>query len=275
MGIWGSLARIGGFAASLIPGVGPVASALLNIGGAAAGEVLDSKGRKVDPTKTKSANERDARYADINAELQNLDKLDASGESFGELRHRGTALYDKGGAGIDTSRETAAPVKGYYNTLLNGSREATASLLQPEVSTVLGQYDTAMDTVREFAGRGGGRNRTLAEMPTMKVGAYGKALQGVRPQAAEGLAKAAESEASLGLQEAGLGLGTMTQGIGGSADIAKAKQAGRQDLLRTKYGDVASQRSADQADKQAGRQLWSDLGLGAGRLITDIITRKK
>lgn len=75
----------------------------------------------------------------------------------------------------------------YYSTILNGNRQATQALLNPQVSTVLGQYDSAAKAAAELGPRGGGRTEQMAEIPTKKVGVYENALDTAQPQAAKGL----------------------------------------------------------------------------------------
>ncbi len=92
-----------------------------------------------------------------------------------------------------------APAKGedprsiqagqFNSTVLNGSQEATQSLLGPDVSTILDQYDNAAKAAEEFGPRGGGRALASAQAPFQKVAAYGKLLGGAKTKAADSLAQ--------------------------------------------------------------------------------------
>ncbi len=77
--------------------------------------------------------------------------------------------------------------ESYYRTALNGSSTATQSLLNPQVSTVLDQYDNAAKTAANLGPRGGGRTAIMAAAPFKKAGAYGQALAGATSGAAREL----------------------------------------------------------------------------------------
>ena len=94
-----------------------------------------------------------------------------------------------------------APVTQYYKTALGGNEGALRDLLGPEVSTVMGQYDTAAKTSAELGPRGGGRNAIMAEAPFQKAAAYGKALAGARTGAATGLLQAGQAEGQIAAGE--------------------------------------------------------------------------
>ena len=82
----------------------------------------------------------------------------------------------------------ASTAENYYRSALQGNQATTESMLSPEVSTVLGQYDNAAKTAANLGPRGGGRTATLAEAPFKKAGAYGQALAGVQGGAGKSLA---------------------------------------------------------------------------------------
>lgn len=155
MSFWSTLAGIG---TSLIPGVGPLIAPLV------AGGVSALTGGGGSPASTNNG------AVGVNPTFQKSPYVQ---EGVDALKQ-----------GIDAT----APAANYYKTALGGDRDALSSLLGPEVSTVLSQYDNAAKTAAEFAPRGGGANQVLAETPFKKVGAYGQALAGARSKAAAGSA---------------------------------------------------------------------------------------
>jgi len=72
----------------------------------------------------------------------------------------------------------------FYNTILGGNKEAISDLLNPQIGTVLGQYDNAAKSVAQFAPRGGGTTQTLAQLPFQKATTAGSAYQSALPGAA-------------------------------------------------------------------------------------------
>jgi hypothetical protein len=163
MSFWSTLAGIG---TSLIPGVGPFIAPLV-AGGINA---ITGGGGGSNPTSTNNGG------VGVNPTYQK------------------SPLVQQG---IDA----LSPAQTYYKGILGGDRDKLQGLLGPEISTVLSQYDNAAKTAAEFAPRGGGANRVLAEAPFEKAGAYGKMLAGARTGAAAGLAGIGEKIATVGTEE--------------------------------------------------------------------------
>jgi hypothetical protein len=101
----------------------------------------------------------------------------------------------------------------FWSTLLSGNRDAIADQMAPEASTIVSQYDAGRKAVSEFGARGGGKNSTLAELPTKQAGDIGKLMQGLRPEAAKQLSNIAQVLASLGLSQEQIGTALFSQTI--------------------------------------------------------------
>lgn len=121
-------------------------------------------------------------------------------------------LIDQGNTNVGAGVGRLNQAGNFYSTILGGNREQINSLLSPEVSTVLSQYDNAANTIKQFSPRGGGTTQTLAQLPFAKTAAAGQAYQGLLPSAASG-------EAGVGAAQAGIGTNLLAEagGAGGTA----------------------------------------------------------
>lgn len=108
------------------------------------------------------------------------------------------SLIDKGNAATTTGLNTLGSAGNFYNTILGGNRDAITSLLNPQVGTVLSQYDNAAKTVARQAPRGGGATSTLAALPFQKATTLGSAYQTALPGAAQGAASVGSATAGIG-----------------------------------------------------------------------------
>ncbi len=177
MGFWGSLA---GGLSSLIPGAGPLLAPL--VGGA-----INSITGGGD---TKTANQVNPALNDTLAQLK------ANGAT-------GAAAVNTGMSGLESAKRN-------YQAGANGSLEQLQSLYNPEISTVLSQYDNAAKSAAEFGPRGGGRTAAMAELPFRKAGAVGQIIGGARAGATQGLADVSGKEAQLGTSLTGQSTGALS-----------------------------------------------------------------
>lgn len=177
MGFWGSL---GSGLASIIPGVGPLIAPL--VGGA-----INSITGGGD-TKTASQ---------VNPALNDtLASLKANGAT-------GAAAVNTGVSGLESAKRN-------YQAGANGSLEELQSLYNPEISTVLSQYDNAAKSAAEFGPRGGGRTAMMAELPFKKAAAAGQVIGNARAGANAGLADVSGKEAQLGTSLTGQSTGALS-----------------------------------------------------------------
>jgi len=194
MGFWSILGSIAGSAISLIPGVGPIAGALIKGAGAVGGGVADA-------LTTKSG---------------------GSGATQGGMLSVDAGKSDPG---LADASQTLGQAKGYYQKALGGSQEEMEGLLGPEVSTVLGQYDNAAKTAAELGPRGGGRTAILAEAPFKKAGVYGQQLAGAKKGAVEGLTTIGQAQGQIGQAQNQFKLGQAGVNAGQNSSILRANEA--------------------------------------------------
>lgn len=205
MGFWSSLAGIASTAVGFIPGVGPIASGIMKAGLGIGGALGDS--------------------------------LSGPSSQTGNQASTTLPAYQQDPA--------VSAAEGYDRTALNGSRSATESMLSPQVSTVLGQYDNAAKTAANLGPRGGGRTAVLAEAPFKKAGAYGEALAGATSSAAKNLGE----------------LGTQ---VGGQKNQYAESQAGIN----------VDQNKTVMAGQQAANKQAAGVGGGIADILTSIINKK-
>ncbi len=104
----------------------------------------------------------------------------------------------KGNAALDTGLGSLGTAGHYYNTILGGNKDAIANLLNPQIGTVLSQYDNAAREVARNVPRGGGATATLAQNPFRKATAAGSAYQSALPGAAQGATNVGSATAGIG-----------------------------------------------------------------------------
>lgn len=224
MGFWSTLGGIVGTAVSFIPGVGPIAGGLIkaasSIGGAV-GDAVTGGGAGGGGSMLSVDASKQANQTSNPAVQQGLDTLQGP--------------------------------KSYLNGVMNGSQEETQGLLGPEVSTVLGQYDSAAKTAAELGPRGGGRTAILAEAPFKKVAAYGTALAGAKKTALDELPKIGEAESQIG--------NTQTQ-------LNNQFKLGQSNVNAEQNRNILT----GQAEKN---KAYNDIGSGIGGILTRIISGDK
>jgi len=216
------LSTLAGIGTSLIPGVGPFIAPFI---GGAVGALTGGGGN---PASTAGG------AAGVNPTFQK------------------SPFVQQGVDTIQNGIDAEQPAANYYKTALGGDRNALQSLLGPEVSTVLSQYDNAAKTAAEFAPRGGGTNQVLAEAPFQKAAAYGKALAGARSGAAAGLGK--------------IGSDIVTGG-GDIGRLGTAEEQG-QNSFNTSLARLNFERQQEQAKQVSG------LTGGIGSILANIFAGK-
>ncbi len=170
----------------------------------------------------------------------------------------------KGNAATDAGLSSLGNAGHYYNTILGGNREAIANLLNPQIGTVLSQYDNAAKEVARSAPRGGGATALLAQNPYRKATIAGQAYQSALPGAATGAA-------NVGAATAGVGTTLLGQSNSQSGNLLDWQK--HEDELKAAQGAGIS-KQLDNLDfdkiKGAGKSLGSLLakllhrGTGAG-----------
>ena len=88
---------------------------------------------------------------------------------------------------LDTSKRALSPALKYSEGILSGNPSERIAAVEPEVRSVLGQYDVARKVNAEFAPRGGGRTRAATELPYQQITAVQNILSKARPEAAKAL----------------------------------------------------------------------------------------
>lgn len=104
-----------------------------------------------------------------------------------------------------------------YQEAANGSMEDLQKMYNPQISTVMSQYDNAAKQAATMGPRGGGRTGVMAELPFKKAAAAGGIISNARAAAPAGMANVAATEGgigqalgALGTSETNAGLGVMT-----------------------------------------------------------------
>lgn len=226
MGFWSTLGNIAGVGLSLIPGVGPIAGGLIKAATGIGGAIGDSMTGGGPGGGGGTAGQVDPA---LNSNLAQIQKSAATG----------SAAVDSGVAGLNAAKRN-------YQTGANGSLEELQSLYNPEISTVLSQYDNAAKAAAEFGPRGGGRTALMAELPFKKASAAGQVIGGARAGANAGLAEVSGKEAQIGSSLTG-------QATSSTAALLQPK------LEQDKYNNENSK----------------SLGTGIGGILGNIFLNKK
>lgn len=141
----------------------------------------------------------------------------------------------------------------YYSTVLHGGEEATRSLLGPDVSTILSQYDQAAKTAAELGPKGGGRTAIEAEAPFQKAGAYGKLLASAKATAGAGLTTIGGQQTAAATARRGQDVSTLSSVLGGSSE----------------------QQRLQFEQNQANAKAFGQLGSGIGSTLVNLLNKPK
>ena len=102
---------------------------------------------------------------------------------------------------LPSSQQGLSTAAAYDTSLLSGNRDTTLAAVQPQVSSILAQYDVTKQANATLNPRGGGRAETDAQLPYKAAGDVQKLLQTVRPEAAKNLTQVSTEQGLLGQQE--------------------------------------------------------------------------
>jgi hypothetical protein len=108
----------------------------------------------------------------------------------------------------------------YYKTIMGGGEEATQSLLGPNVSTVLNQFDNASKAAAELGPRGGGRAAIQAETPFKKASAYTNLLGQAKSTAAAGMAGIGANQTAAATSRRSQDVSVLGTVLGGKTSLA-------------------------------------------------------
>jgi hypothetical protein len=151
----------------------------------------------------------------------------------------GTNLLNKGEGNVDSGAN-------YFNTLLNGNQENTASMLEPDINRIRAGNQNALQTASTLMPRGGGRAATLFNQPFQNNAQIQSLFNGARSGAAAGLAGIGGGQMGMGANLFGIGNGALNTGMGANTNLAN-------------YG---------LQQQQVTNGLWSGLGQGVAGLLT-------
>jgi len=258
MGFWSTLAKVGG-------AIGGIVGAPFTGGAslAATGALLGSLGgggkskANENPTQVSGFNPTPYKQPDMDPQAKDL---------LGQAIQTSKTGDDTLKSGLDTLNQS----KRYFQSAVGGNRDQLLDLLGPEVSTVLGQYDTAAKTASELSPRGAGRNAVLAETPFQKAQAVSALLPQARIAAAGKLADIGATEANIGSGLAGQKTGLVSQLLGVQQNQAQNALADRT-LQQQLY---QFEQALKQQNGQAKAQLLTDIGSSVGSLLVNIFKGK-
>lgn len=187
------LTTLGKFGGSLIPGIGPLVSA-----GFGALDLLHG------PSTAQSGTQ------------------DTLTENAKTAQGLSSSLTKNG---IDTTGTAG----NYFSSIL-GNREQALASADPEITTIMDQFDKAHKAAAEFAPRGGGRATLNAQQPYAQAGIIGKILAGKRDNAASSLS-------TLGLNETGMGINSLNAGTTAAAHLGE-NELGYQKMKGAEFGGI-------------------------------------
>jgi hypothetical protein len=200
MSFWSTLGNIGKTVAGAIPVVGPAISAGFSIA-----DAIKPAGGKTSSGATSANTSGATGLLAGNADTANTMSKDLAKSS--------TGLVESGKGKADTGAN--------YFTGLLGNRSQALSAIDPEVSTIMDQFDAAHRAAAEFSPRGGGRATLNAQKPYQMSGAIGKLLSASRTNAASVLANLGINEEGLGLQQSGQSISALNAGTAAASDLGK------------------------------------------------------
>lgn len=209
MSLWSAISGVGKLAAPFIPVIGPAIGAGLGLADAIKG-----------PSKAQGATQTGLENNINTAETMNKDLTKSSADTF------------------QAGRDKANTSGSYFSSLL-GSRSAALQATEPEVSTIMDQFDAAHKAAAEFSPRGGGRATLNAEQPYKAAGVIGKLLASSRNNAASVLANLGINEEGLGVQQSGQAISALNAGTS-AANALGENEAAYQKMKSKEYGDIGS-----------------------------------
>jgi hypothetical protein len=155
------------------------------------------------------------------------------------------ALRKQGGELFQTAMPGVQSSLNYYQTLLNGNRQARTNAVAPEAGDQAQAFQGSEGAIKRNL-TGGERDQALAENARQRAGAISRLTTGVRPAAASGIA---------GLAPGLINSGTSAEG--GSANIV---------------GNLLGNETSNRQDANAyGFQAGQNTAAGIGALVSQIL----
>lgn len=128
--------------------------------------------------------------------------LSSAGSTAGDfLKNYGTT----GAGGLNSGLNNLSPVANWFQTIMNGNKQATLNQLQPQIQQIQQGQNTALQTANTLAPRGGGRSATLFDQPFEAQKQIAGQYAGARAGAPGGLQAAGTAQGALGSAAAGAG----------------------------------------------------------------------
>lgn len=110
-----------------------------------------------------------------------------------------------GQQGLNSGLNNLAPVANWFQTIMNGNKQATLNQMQPQIQQTQGGLNTALQTSSTLAPRGGGRSSTLFDLPFAAQQQTAQQYAVARAGAPAGLQSAATAQGALGASAGGIG----------------------------------------------------------------------
>lgn len=110
-----------------------------------------------------------------------------------------------GTQGLNAGLNNLAPVANWFQTIMNGNKQATLNQMQPQIQQTQGGLNTALQTSSTLAPRGGGRSSTLFDLPFAAQQSIANQYSAARAGAPAGLQSAATAQGALGASAGGIG----------------------------------------------------------------------
>lgn len=145
----------------------------------------------------------------------------------------------KSSTGLISSGQDKVGTAGNYFTGVLGNRAQALSAADPEISTIMDQFDAAHKAAAELSPRGGGRATLNAQKPYQMSGQIGKLLQASRGNAASILSNLGINEEGLGIQEGGQAISALNAGTS-AANALGENEAGYQKQKGSEFGAIGS-----------------------------------
>jgi hypothetical protein len=158
----------------------------------------------------------------------------AASSAAGSLLTTGSSLTRQGSEGL-------APVFDRLTKLLSGNSSAIDSATQPEVASVLRQYDTARRNSSEFAPRGGGKTSAMVSSNAQEASDISQTKNKAVNDASTQLAQLASTLT-------GQGISASEGGTAGLMNLVQSALSG----------------------EQLSTEKWGMLGTGLGKLVASI-----
>lgn len=153
--------------------------------------------------------------------------------------NQGNQDIQSGAQQLGGAASMAASAGKQYQEAANGSMEDLQKMYNPQMSTVMSQYDNAAKQAATMGPRGGGRTGAMAELPFKKAAAAGQVISQARAAAPAGMAQVAATEGGIGQALGALGTTQVGQGLGTLAPAEGAVMQGTSQVA-SNFGALGS-----------------------------------